>query len=131
MQVPRHVPRLIRSRLLHLVSATTILGALLIATSLYAFAQSSEGEISGLTLTSQEAGTLVVTWDAPSPAPNDYRVNWAKASEDFPSYRDNHGNEYPTTNGFTITGLDQGVEYKVKVKVRYRDENGKMVRQTP
>lgn len=110
MQVPRHVPRLIRSRLLRLVSATTILGPLLIATSLYAFAQSSEGEISGLTLTSQEAGTLVVTWDAPSPAPNDYRVNWAKASEDFPSYRDNHGNEYPTTNGFTITGLDQGVE---------------------
>ena len=45
-----------------------------------------EKTITGLTLSSDSPGTLVITWVAASPTPTDYRVNWAKSSESFPAY---------------------------------------------
>ena len=50
-------------------------------------AQDANGAINGLTLTSDSPGTLVVSWDTPSPAPSDYRVDWAKSSESYQSYK--------------------------------------------
>ena len=78
--------------------------------------------VSGLTLTSDSPGTLAMSWDIPDQTPTDYRVNWGKSAEDFPSYAENDGNAYPTTNSHTVTGLDEGVEYKVRVRARYRGD---------
>ena len=85
------------------------------------FAQ-EEGAVSGLTLTSDSPGTLAMSWDVLDQTPTDYRVNWAKSAEDFPSYAENDGNAYPTTNSHTVTGLDEGIEYKVRVRARYRGD---------
>ena len=49
-------------------------------------------------------------------------MNWGKSAEDFPSYAENDGNAYPTTNSHTVTGLEEGVEYKVRVRARYRGD---------
>ena len=97
---------------------------LIVATVLSAlpvFAQ-EEGAIGGLTLTSDAPGTLAVSWDVLDQTPTDYRVNWAKSAEDFPSSTENDGNAHPTTNSHTVTGLDEGVEYKVRVRARYRGD---------
>ena len=43
----------------------------------------SHGAITGLTLTSDTPGTLTVSWEATSPTPTDYRVDWAESDEDY------------------------------------------------
>ena len=101
-------------------------------------AQSADKEISGLTLRSDSPGTLAISWDAPGTAPYGYRVNWAKSSENFPSWRLNAGNAYPSSNSLTLTGLVEGETYKVRVRARYDDGQGawsatvtKTVKSTP
>ena len=83
--------------------------------------QDSDGAITGLTLSSDTPGTLTVSWDPSSPDPTDHRVNWAKSSEDYASWTSDDGNLYPTATSVDLTGLDPGVEYKVRVRARYRD----------
>ena len=85
-------------------------------------AANDEEAVGGLTLASDPPGTLTASWDIPDQAPTDYRVNWAKSSENFPSYTENYGNAYPTTNSHTVPSLDEGVEYKVRVRARYRGD---------
>ncbi len=92
--------------------------------------QAQEEATSGVTLESGSPGTLAISWDVPDQVPSDYRVNWAKSSEKFPSWRDDHGNAYPTTNSHTVSDLDEGAEYKVQVRARYR-KAGKIERLTP
>ena len=112
---PRHIfPMLAVAAVLASVAAAA-LGFLPV------FAQ-EEGAVSGLTLTSNTPGTLAMSWDIPDQTPTDYRVNWGKSAEDFPSYAENDGNAYPTTNSHTVTGLDEGIEYKVRVRARYRGD---------
>ena len=83
--------------------------------------QQDDGAISALTLTSDTPGTLDVSWDAPTgAAPTDYRVNWARSDEDYPSWTDNTANHHPTTTSQQLTDLDEDVEYKVRVRARYR-----------
>ena len=85
-------------------------------------AQQDDGAISALTLTSDTPGTLDVSWDAPTgAAPTDYRVNWARSGEDYPPWTDNTANHHPTTTSQQLTDLDEGVEYKVRVRARYHD----------
>ena len=79
----------------------------------------NNGAINSLTLTSNQPGVLLVSWDAPTDTPDDYRIVWAKTGEAFPPYTGNVGNAYPTSPPYTITGLDQGVRYKVKLRARY------------
>ena len=87
-----------------------------------ATAQQDDGSISALTLTSDTPGVLDVSWDAPTgAAPTDYRVNWARSGEDYPSWTDNTANLHPTTTSQQLTDLDEGVEYKVRVRARYYD----------
>ena len=87
-----------------------------------ATAQQDDGAISALTLTSDSPGTLDVSWDAPTgAAPTDYRVNWARSDEDYPPWTDNAANLHPTTTSQQLTDLDEGVEYKVRVRARYYD----------
>ena len=84
-------------------------------------AQDADGAITGLALSSDSPGTLVVSWDMPSPAPSDYRVDWAKSSESYRSYKVEEGHVYPegSVTTVTITGLEAGTEYKVRMRARY------------
>ena len=84
-------------------------------------AQSSRGAITGLTLTSTTAGTLTVSWDAASPTPTDYRVDWAKSREDYKSWKVDEGHKYPDPSATTttITDLVHDTEYKVRMRARY------------
>ena len=85
------------------------------------------GAINGLTLSSDSPGTLTVSWDAPSPQPTDYRLRWAQAESDYPSWKDDNetdrGNEYPGggDTSLTLSGLTEGTEFKVRVRARYND----------
>ena len=40
----------------------------------------ADNEITGVTLTSLNPGELTITWEAPSAAPDNYRVTWKKSS---------------------------------------------------
>ena len=82
-------------------------------------AQEANGAITGLRLSSETRGTLAVSWDTASPTPTDYRVNWAKSGESYPSWTSEAGNRYPAGTSLELTGLDQGAEYEVRVRARY------------
>ena len=82
-------------------------------------AQEANGAITGLRLSSETPGTLAVSWDTASPTPTDYRVNWAKSGESYPSWTSEAGNRYPAGTSLELTGLDQGAEYEVRVRARY------------
>ena len=84
-------------------------------------AQESRGAITGLTLTSDAPGTLTVSWDAASPTPTDYRVDWAKSDEGYKSWKVDEGHKYPAPSATTatITDLDHDTEYKIRMRARY------------
>ena len=80
----------------------------------------------GLTVTpGDEAGELDIAWDShpqTSKTLSDYRVTWTPDGEDF--RRPNLETDwfaYPTTNQVTVTGLDAGATYRVRVRARYDD----------
>lgn len=77
-----------------------------------ATAQSPDGAMSDPALSSDDAGTIVVSWTIPSPTPSDYRIDYAKSGEDYTSWRVDEGHAYPagTETTVTIEGLDPGVE---------------------
>lgn len=81
--------------------------------------EDSSRAISGLRVNSSQPGVLEVSWDAPADPPLDYRLTWARVGESFPAQSDGPGNAYPTIPSQLITGLDQGVRYKVRVRARY------------
>ncbi len=77
--------------------------------------------IGEINLTSAQPGTIQVSWEAPGEAPRDYRVAWAEVGESFLGRSNLDGNAFPTSPNHTITGLEEGEEYKVKVRARYSD----------
>ena len=81
----------------------------------------SNGAITGLTLTSDAPGTLTVSWEAASPTPTDYRVDWAKSTEDYQSWKVDEGHLYPaeTATTVTIAYLEHDTEYKIRMRARY------------
>ncbi|MDE0142478.1 MAG: fibronectin type III domain-containing protein [Caldilineaceae bacterium] len=83
--------------------------------------EDSHQTISGLRVNSSQPGVLEVTWDAPADPPLEYRLTWARVGENFPARSDGPGNAYPAIPSQQITGLDQGVRYKVRVRARYED----------
>ena len=99
-----------------LAAAATFLGVFAVAQ-----AQQADGAITGLTLTSDAPGTLTATWDAASPVPTDYRIDWAKTGEDYTSWKVDDGHLYPeaTATTATIADLDHDTEYKVRMRARY------------
>ena len=80
--------------------------------------------IYGFVLDSNEAGVLESSWDTPLQTPSDYRVSWAKVGESFKTWTDSSGNAFPSSPAHTITGLDQGERYKVRVRARYHGAGG-------
>ena len=81
----------------------------------------SHGAITGLTLTSDAPGTLTVSWEATSPTPTDYRVDWAKSDEDYQSWKVDDGHVYlaDTATTATIADLEHDTEYKIRMRARY------------
>ena len=85
-----------------------------------------DGTVTGLTLSSNDPGSLTIEWDTPSPSPSDYRISWGLADQDFLSWSSpneaSRGNEYPdgSANSLTLTGLTEGAEFKVQMRARYR-----------
>lgn len=85
----------------------------------------ADGDVPDLTLTSNIATRIAVTWTASTKpsgqTPASYRINWGKASENYPSYTDENANTCPASNALshTLTGLEGDVEYKVRIRTRY------------
>ena len=98
--------------------AAILLAVVTIGTFYFSSAQAQEanGAITGLTLTSDTPGTLTVSWDTASPAPTDYRVDWAKSTEEYQSWTVDKGHVYPaeTATTVTITDLAHDIEYKIR-----------------
>ena len=108
----------------HWIFLAAILMAAVAITTFYfssAQAQGADGAIAGLTLTSTTAGTLTVSWDAASPTPTDYRIDWAKSTEDYQSWKVDEGHKYPDPSATTTTiaDLDHDTEYKIRMRARY------------
>ena len=115
---------LANTRLWLLIAVMTLLTAAVLSAGFMnatAQAQSSRGAITGLTLASDAPGTLTVSWDAASPTPTDYRVDWAKSDEDYQSWKVDEGHKYlaPTITAVTITDLGHDTEYKIRMRARY------------
>ena len=105
-----------------MVAALLVVGA--IAGNDTASAQGAGKTISNLTLSNNDDGDLLINWNAPDLAPNDYRVMWADSDDDYKTWTDNTGNAFPTTASHTVTGLAREQEYKVKVRARYSNSSG-------
>ena len=106
------------------IATLAVLAAVITALALSSFtaeAQGNSGAIANLQLTSTTAGTLTVSWDATSPVPTDYRVDWAKSSEDYKSWKVDEGHKYPDPSATTttITDLVHDTEYKIRMRARY------------
>ena len=103
--------------------AAILMAAVAITTFYFssAQAQNADGTVANLQLTSTTAGTLTVSWDAASPTPTDYRVDWAKSSEDYQSWKVDDGHVYTaeTATTTTITDLAHDTEYKIRMRARY------------
>ena len=103
--------------------AAILLVAVTISTFYFssAQAQGDDGAITGLTLTSDAPGTLTVSWDTASPTPTDYRVDWAKSTEDYKPWKVDDGHVYTaeTATATTITDLAHDTEYKIRMRARY------------
>ena len=75
--------------------------------------------IGEITLTSTGPGVIEASWEAPTETPADYRIAWAKAGEPYLTWTNLSGNAFPTSPSQTITDLEEGEQYKVKVRARY------------
>ena len=102
--------------------ALMLLVTVAISTFYFSSAQAeSHGAITGLTLSSDTPGTLTVSWEATSPTPTDYRVDWAKSDEDYQSWKVDEGHVYlaDTATTATIADLEHDTEYKIRMRARY------------
>ena len=106
------------------LATLAVLAAVITTLALSSFtaeAQGDPGAVANLQLTSTTAGTLTVSWDAASPTPTDYRVDWAKSTEGYQSWKVDDGHVYPTPDATTttITDLGHDTEYKIRMRARY------------
>ena len=84
----------------------------------------SDGSLQNFTLESDTPGHIDATWDEAVPSPSDYRIRWAVDGQDYPSWKNADGNGYPTGTSYTISGLQEGVRYKVQARARYGLDGG-------
>ena len=112
------------------VGVLLALAVVLAARQVPTLAQDEAGTIPSFRLSSPSPGELVIMWERPtSPRlnPTDYRVAWARVGQNFLSYKSENdadrGNFYPNGDATTVTltGLPEGVEYKARMRSRYRD----------
>ena len=106
------------------VMVAALLAVVAVTQSGTANAQVVGRAISNLQLSHNDDDDLLISWDAPELAPKDYRVMWAKSSENYKTWTDTTGNAFPTSASHTVSELDRGHEYKVKVRARYSNGSG-------
>ena len=75
--------------------------------------------IGEITLTSTGPGVIEASWEAPTETPADYRMAWAKVGEPYLTWTNLSGNAFPASPSQTVTDLEEGEQYKVKVRARY------------
>ena len=109
-------------------SSVLVLAMLIFVTALtgsIGSADPASGTMSTPTLSSDEAGVLTISWIAPSPAPRDYRIRWARADLKYLSFsadnEDHRGNDYPAgaSTSLVLRDLTPGVSYKVAIRARF------------
>ena len=81
-------------------------------------------DIGRMTLSSTIPGVIDASWDAPAEAPAAYRISWAKVGESYKTWTDLSGNAFPTATSQTITGLEEGGVYKIKMRATYAGTSG-------
>ena len=122
-------PALRQNTLMAALALLIVGSALLLLLNQPAEAQANTKATSNLSLSSTSPGELVITWDVPSDAPDDYRVTWKKSDAKWPSYKNENtadgGNAFPTERSHTVTGLEEGTGYSARVRARYDDGNVK------
>ena len=106
------------------ITTLAVLAAVITTLALSSFtaeAQGNSGAVANLQLTSTSAGELTVSWNAASPTPTDYRIDWAKSGEDYKSWKVDDGHVYTaeTDTTTTITDLSHDTEYKIRMRARY------------
>ena len=86
-------------------------------------AQFERGQLAAMRLASPEAGNIEASWTAPSmptdETPSGYHVNWAKDQEPYPDSTASTGYVEETGASHTLTGLESGQTYRVRVRVQY------------
>ena len=77
--------------------------------------------IQGLTVaTGDSPGELSAAWDEPAyQTPAEYRVAWTPDGKKFKKRANTDWNAFPTGTSHTITGLEPGQTYRVKVRARF------------
>ena len=119
------------------VAAAVLLAATLVLLFISApsWAQADDTAVSNLALSSTSPGEIAIAWDAPSRAPGDYRVTWKKSSGNWPSYKNantaNGGNAFPAGSSHTVSGMEEGTAYSVRVRARYLNSQDKVEESGP
>ena len=79
--------------------------------------------VTGLTaMAGDNPGEMLITWDAHTQTTKtflNYRVAWTPQGESFKSADQTDWNAHTTGTQHTVTGLDAGASYQVKVRTRY------------
>ncbi len=94
--------------------------------------ESAADEVGGVVLSSGAPGELSVSWSAPGLVPFGYRVMWAREDQGYLSYwqadEAHRGNAWPggDATSVTLSGLEEGATYKVRVRARFLTEGGRV-----
>ena len=81
------------------------------------------GGIDELDLRSDAPGEIAVSWDAVSPPPTGYQVEWRPANEPW-GFHDPARSANSSSTSYLLTGLDPELVYKVRVFTNYQSATG-------
>ena len=125
MRITRKITKKLTSIIALSVMVAALLAVVAVTQSASAQSQSSDRKVSEVALGHNPSWHLLIVWEEPAAGiPSDYRVMWAKSSENYKTWTDESGNAFPTTNSHSVMDVERGVEYKVKVRARYGDGSG-------
>ena len=74
--------------------------------------------VTNISVDTSTPGQAEISWDAVAGA-RDYRVVFAKSADDYVTWSDPSGNKFPSSSSVTLSGLDKGQSYKLKVRARF------------